>query len=124
MTYGPPPEQNAYPAPPNQPQQQPWTDPHGRGWPGGPAPVDPPKGPWLAVASVILGLVGCGVWMLPYNLDPLRAYSPLPFGLLGIVLAVAGCIGPRRGKPLAVIGWILSFIALILAAIMIVPRFT
>jgi hypothetical protein len=122
MTYGPPPEQNASSAHPHAQQQ--WTDPHGRGWPGGPAPVNPPKGPWLAVAALILGIAGCGVWMLPYNLDTLRAYSPLPFGLLGIVLAVVGCIGPRRGKPLAVIGWILSFIALTLAAIMIAPRLT
>lgn len=121
MTYGPPPESNAYsgPTPPHPQPQQPWTDPHGRGWPGGPPPVAPPKGAWLAVAAVVFGLAGCVVWMLPGNLDRIRAYSPLPFALPGLALAVIGCIGNRRGKPLAVVGWILSFIALILSLIMV-----
>ncbi len=120
MTHGPPPEPNAYAAPP--PPQQPWTDPHGREWPGGPPPAQPPKGPGLAVAAVVFGLIGCVVWALPVNLDRLRAYSPFPFALTGLVLAVVGCVGPRRGKPLAVIGWILSFIALILGLIMLGRR--
>jgi hypothetical protein len=118
MTLGPPPEPNAQSAPP----QQPWTDPHGRGWPGGPPPAKPVKGSGLAVLATILGLVGCVVWALPFNLDNLRAWSPFPFALPGLVLAVLGCIGPRRGKPLAVIGWILSFIALILGLIMVGQR--
>ena len=68
--------------------------------------------------------MGCGVWMLPVNLDQIRAYSPFPFAIPGLALAVVGCIGHRRGKALAVIGWILSFIALVLGGIMLFNTLT
>ena len=129
MTYGPP-EQNAStaPTPSQQPwtgqPQQPWTDPHGRTWPGGPPPAAAPKGSWPAVFAVIFGLAGCVVFLLPVNMNTWRAYSPLPFALPGVALAVFGCIGSRRGKPLAAVGWVLSSIALILSLFMIVQKFT
>ena len=120
----PPPEPNVYSAPPYPQTQQPWTDPHGRGWPGAPAPVEPPKGAGLGVAALIVGLLGCAVPLLPMNMDGIRAYTPVPFAVLGILLAVLGCIGRRRGKALAVVGWMLSVLALIMGLIMIVPRLT
>jgi hypothetical protein len=121
MTYGPPPEPNTYPAPtpPHPHPQQPWTDPHGRAWPGGPPPVATPKGFGPAVFAVVLGLLGCAVPLLPINLDLIRGYSPFPFGLPGLVLAVVGCTGRRRGKPVAVAGAILSVLALVLGVYMV-----
>lgn len=144
MAYGPPPEQNAYPAPqhpqqpgphypqqpapqypqpqyPQQPQaqQQPWTDPHGRTWPGGPPPAPRPKSSGLAVVALLLGLAGLVCPFLPMNLDRIREYVAFPFALPGLALAVVACIGPRRGKPVAVIAWMLSFLALAVGAIMV-----
>ena len=121
MTYGPPPEPNAYsaPTPPSPYPQQPWTDPHGRQWPGGPPPVDPPKGAGLAAAALIFGLLGCVVPLLPINLDNIRAYTPFPFALPGLALAIVGCTGHRHGKPLAVVGAVLSAIALALGLFMV-----
>lgn len=130
MSYGPtPPEPNASapgpnvpysgptppqgPMPPHPPPQQPWTDPHGRGWPGGPRPVDRPKGFGLAVAAVILGLLACVLPFLPIDLTGVRHYVAFPFGLPGLVLAIVGCTGHRRGKPLAVAGAILSVLPLV-----------
>ncbi|MET7278922.1 hypothetical protein ABZS29_11885 [Kribbella sp. NPDC005582] len=62
------------------------------------------------------------VWLLPVNLDTIRAYSPLPFALLGMVLAIVGLTGRRRGKPMAVIGVILSCLAIVLSLIMVTLR--
>ena len=45
---------------------------------------------------------------------------PVPVRAAGLVLAIPGSNGHRRGKPLAVVGAILSVIALILGAIMFV----
>ena len=99
MTYGPPP-------------QQPWTDPHGRTWPGGPPPVEPPKGAGPAVAALVLSLFGFVVWALPINLDGIRAYSPFPFAVPGLVLAIVALTGHRRGKPIAAIALIPCVLAL------------
>ncbi|RAY14192.1 hypothetical protein DPM19_17800 [Actinomadura craniellae] len=55
-------------------------------------------------------------------MDLVRAYTPFPFGLAGIALGVIGCVGPRRGKPLAAAGAILSVLALALGVIMIGGR--
>ncbi len=122
MSYGPPPEPNAHPAPAQPYPQQPWTDPHGRGWPGGPPPAEPPKGFGVAAAALIFGLVGCLVPLLPINLDTIRQYTPFPFALPGLALAIVGCTGHRRGKPMAVAGAVLAAIALFLGLIMIVSR--
>lgn len=105
MTYGPP--------------QQRWTGPHGPGRPGGPPPMDRPKGFGLAVAAVILGLLGCVLPLLPIDLTGVRPYLGVPFGLAGLATAAVGCTGRRRGKPLAAVGVILSAVALLLAAVMV-----
>lgn len=112
MTYGPPSEPNhhtGYPQP----------------WPG-PGPAAPPKGVALAVAALVLGLLGCVLPLLPVDLTGVRAYVPFPFGLAGLVLGVLGCVGHRRGKPLAAIGVALSVLALALGMIMVasatIPR--
>jgi hypothetical protein len=115
MSYGPPPESNT---PPHPQAQQPWTDPHGRGWPGGPPPAEAPKGSRIAVLALILGLAGCVVWALPINLDGIRAYSPLPFAVPGLALAIVALIGNRRGKPAAVFAAFFSVVALALGAFM------
>jgi hypothetical protein len=115
MSYSQPPEPNPYP-------QQSWTDPHGRGWPGGPPPVEPPRGAGLGAAALLLGLVGCVVPLLPVNLDQIRAYSPFPFALPGLALAIVGCTGNRRGKPAAAIGAVFCAIALLLGMFMVVNR--
>lgn len=118
MSYVPPPEPQGHP----RPADQPWTDPHGRGWPGGPPPVEPPKGAGVAAVALVLGVIGCVVWLLPINLETIRAYSPLPFALLGFVLAIVALTGRRRGKPMAAIGAALSCLAVILSIIMIMYR--
>ncbi|MEU0088994.1 hypothetical protein [Kribbella sp. NPDC006257] len=132
MSYGPPPEPNVHPAPPQpyppqpyppQPYpHQPWTDPHGRGWPGGPPPVEPAKGFAVAAAALVFGLVGCVVPLLPINLDGIRQYTSFPFALPGLALAIVGCTGRRRGKPMAVVGGVLAAIALFIGLLMVVIR--
>ncbi|MQA78475.1 MAG: hypothetical protein GEV10_08350 [Streptosporangiales bacterium] len=57
---------------------------------------------------------------LPIDMTGVRPYIAFPFGLPGIVLAIVGCIGRRRGKPLAVVGAILSVVGLVLGGIMLV----
>jgi peptidoglycan/LPS O-acetylase OafA/YrhL len=81
--------------------------------------MPPPKGSGPAVAALVLGLLGCVVPLLPINLDHVRAYTPFPFAVAGIALAIVGFIGRRRGKPLAVAGAVLSVIALALGTIMV-----
>jgi hypothetical protein len=68
---------------------------------------------------VILGLLGFAAPLLPINLDHIRAYTPFPFALPGLALAIIGCSGHRRGKPLAVVGAILSALALALGLFMV-----
>jgi hypothetical protein len=112
MTYGPPTSHSGYPEP-----QQPWP---------GSGPVAPPKGIALAVAALVLGVLGCVLPFLPVDMTGVRAYVAFPFGLAGLVLGVFGCVGRRRGKPLAVIGAVLSVLALLLGMIMVaasvIPR--
>jgi hypothetical protein len=126
MSYGPPPEPNAYPAPAQPYPQQQWTDPHGRGWPGGPPPEEPPKGLGVAAAALILGILGWVVPLLPINMDigrvGIRQYTSFPFALPGLALAIVGCTGRRRGKPMAVVGGVLAAIALFIGLLMIVLR--
>lgn len=142
MTYGPPPEPNASapqsdaavpgpnvassaptppqgPMPPHPYPQQPWIIHNGPGWPGGPPPVDRPKGFGLAVAAVILGLLGCVLPFLPIDMTGVRPYVAWPFGLAGLVLAILGYTGHRRGKPLALAGAILSGLALAVGLVMV-----
>lgn len=128
MTYPPQPESHppvpppgAMPADPSlayPPPPQPGFHPPAPGWPGGPPPA-PPSGPGFAVAAMVLGLIGLVLPFLPVDLSGVRQFIALPFALPGLVLAIIGCIGPRKGKPLAVVGGIVSGLALILEAIML-----
>lgn len=91
-------------------------DPNG---PGGPPPAARPRGFVLGAVALILGLLGCVVPLLPLDLTTERPYLPFPFALPGLVLAIAGCTGRRRGLPLAVAGAILSALALAIGTIML-----
>jgi hypothetical protein len=112
------------PIPPQGPvQQQPYLQqPHvQQPWaaPAAPRPAGPATGPGLAVVALILGFFGAVVWLLPINEDGVRHYLPFPFALAGLVLGIVGLIGNRQGKPMAVIGIILSVIALLLGIFMV-----
>jgi hypothetical protein len=87
--------------------------------PGGQPPMPPLKGSGPAVASLVFGLLGCVVPLLPINLDQVRAYTPFPVAVAGLALAIVGLVGRRRGKAMAVVGAILSVIALALGTIMV-----
>jgi hypothetical protein len=75
----------------------------------------PKTGPGLAVVSVVLGLAGILAPFLPIDETGIRHYVALPFALGGVVLGIAGLVGPRRGKPLAGVGLGLSVLALLVA---------
>ncbi|QPP05885.1 hypothetical protein G4Z16_05155 [Streptomyces bathyalis] len=102
MSYGPPPEPNA-----SAPQAV------------GTAPVDRPKAAGAAVAAVILGLLGCVLPLLPIDLTGVRPYIGIPSGAGGIILAIVAYSRNQRGKPLAMVGALLSALALILGMIMV-----
>jgi len=76
----------------------------------------------LAVAAVVLGLLACVLPLLPANLDLWRQYVALPPAVGGLILAIGGCTGHRRGKPTAVVGIVLCALALALAVFMIAAR--
>lgn len=97
MTYGPPSE------PTTRGQQQ--------------------GGAGLAVVALLVGLFGCVVWLLPINESGIRHYLPLPFAIGGIALSVMCLAAHRRGTVAAVIGLLLSVLALILGVIMVVNEF-
>ncbi|GAB2710447.1 hypothetical protein GCM10027089_37600 [Nocardia thraciensis] len=101
------------------PQQQPWAQPSGPGWHGGPPPTGRGPGIGLAVGAVILGLVGCVLPFLPMDLSGVRPLIGLPFGAAGLVLGIIGCTGQRSGKPLAVVAVVLSTLALAVSVIML-----
>jgi hypothetical protein len=144
MTYGPPQPPNeptrhtasgaadqnvAYSAyvpppgslPPDPHRQYPSAGFGGTGTPT-PPPIDPAKGRWLAIVAVILGVLGCVLPLAPVDLTGVRGYLPLVFGLPGLVVGIIGCTGRRRGKALAAVGSVLCVIAIVLAAIMLIPR--
>jgi len=89
------------------------------GFPGTPRPAGPATGPGLAVVALLLGFVGCVVWLLPIDETGIRHYLPLPFAIGGLVLGIMGLVGNRGGKPLAAVGVVLSAIALILGILMV-----
>lgn len=105
------------PMPPYHRARQPWINPDS---PGGPPSVDRPSGFGPAVAAVLLGLLGCVVPLLPIDMNLVRVFIAFPFAVPGIALAIVGCSGRRRGNSLAAIGGILSVIALVIGAAMIV----
>ncbi|MBF6169930.1 hypothetical protein [Nocardia blacklockiae] len=122
--YGaPPPSYPNAPAPQPYPvaPQQPWAHP------GASAAGAGRGGIWFAVGAVLLGIAGCVVPLLPaypFDIDPtgLRPYLGLPFGVAGLVLGIVGCTGIRRGKALAVIGVVLSLLALAVEFMMFLGR--
>jgi hypothetical protein len=136
MTYGPPSEPNASaPRPsgpnfgysastpphtsPQPPAPQPGAAPE---WPDEPPAADgPTKGNGLAVAALVLGLLGVVVPFLPVNLDRTRPYFAFAFGLAGLVLAILALTGRRRGKPMAVAAGLLSVLALVVGTFMVTP---
>ncbi len=74
-----------------------------------PGVMSPPeKGRGMAVAGLVLGILGMIVWLLPF--------LGLPVSIVGIVLAVQGrrCVSRRT---MATIGLVLSIIALVLTLI-------
>jgi hypothetical protein len=73
----------------------------------------------LGIFSLILGVLGIVVPFLPFDLSGGRGYLALPFGLLGLGLGIAGCFGFRSGKPAAIVGLVLSALALALGMIML-----
>jgi hypothetical protein len=135
MSYGLPPGPNVppqgqQPEPMANPTHHPWPNTPQRPWDGRPGLQPPGQGPGrpdggsggetvVALVSLILGLIGCVVWLLPIPLDMIRQYTPLPFAVPGLILALVGCTGHRRGKPLAAFGVIFSLVALALAATLI-----
>ncbi|CAM02103.1 hypothetical protein A8924_3216 [Saccharopolyspora erythraea NRRL 2338] len=50
----------------------------------------------------------------------MRHYLAFPFALAGLALGIVGCVGHRRGKLLAVVGAVLSFLSLGLGMAMLV----
>lgn len=81
-------------------------------------PAGPAKGVWLAVASVILGALGCVLPLTPFNLDGVRTYIALPFAVPGLAAGILGLTGGRRGKAVAIVGTVLCGIAVALSAVM------
>lgn len=43
----------------------------------------------------------------------------MPLGVVGVVLAIVGCTGFRAGKPAAVVGLVLSALALAIGLVML-----
>jgi hypothetical protein len=78
-----------------------------------------PKGSFLGVAALALGTIGVVATFLPIDLTGVRAYVAWAFGLPGFVVAILGLLGDRRGKPLAVIGALLSLLAVLIGVITI-----
>ncbi len=127
-----PPLPGAAPYHPPQPGAAPsW--PAAPGWPpaapsaGAPAPAGPRKGPWPALAALVLGLIGVLLPLSPSDVEhtfPIDAGNTRPilafvFGLPGLALAVLGLTGRRRGLALAVVGITLSGLAVLVGLIMV-----
>jgi hypothetical protein len=74
------------------------------------------------VLAFVLGLVALVAPFLPMDMTGFRQYAAFPFALPGIGLAIAGLIGARSGKPLAVVGAVLCVLALGIGAVMITMR--
>ena len=115
MTYGQP-DRNASP-------QHLWPDysqaPSDPAWQPQ-APAEQPKGTsLLGVLAFVLGLAALVAPFLPIDMTGYRQYAAFPLALPGVGLAIAGLIGSRRGKPLAVVGAVLCVLALGVGWIMV-----
>ncbi|MBO0853092.1 MAG: hypothetical protein J2P18_04920 [Nocardia sp.] len=71
------------------------------------------------MAAVLLGIVGIVLPFLPLNLTGIRPLIGLPFAVAGLACALAGCIGNRRAKGLAIAGALLSTLALAVSLMML-----
>lgn len=76
-------------------------------------------GAGFAVIAFVLGLVGLVFPFLPFDFSVHRGLLGLPFGVLGIVLAIVGCTGQRRAKPLAIVAVVLCALVLAIALVML-----
>lgn len=75
------------------------------------------------VTALILGILGIVVPFLPVSLINGRGYLALPFGLVGLLFALIGCTGARRGKGAAITGLVLCVVALAIAIVMLTGSF-
>jgi hypothetical protein len=78
-------------------------------------PTPPTKGAYFGAAAAVLGVLALA---LPWA--PARAFILLAFGLPGLAVGIFGFGGRRRGKELAVLGSLLSAIAVVMGAVMVV----
>lgn len=83
------------------------------------APLPPPAAPGtgLGAVAVVLGGLGCLLPLTPFPFGDAREWMPLLFALPGIVFGLYGCTGRNRGNVLAIVGAILSTIAIGLSAV-------
>lgn len=73
--------------------------------------LDPGKGMWPAVVAGVLGVLGCVLLLTPFDITGVRGFIALVFAVPGVAVGVIAWFG-RRGWLLAVVGTILSVIAL------------
>lgn len=85
-----------------------------------PLPPAAAKGAWIGVVSVFFGALGCLLPLAPMDLTGVRPYLPLLFGLPGLVFGIVGLAGNRGGRAWAVSGTLVSGIAVVLAAVMLI----
>ena len=72
-----------------------------------PAPVTPTKGAGLAVAALVLGIIGALMGLIP-----LFGFLAIILGVVGLVLGVLGRSKQRTGRGMALAGVILSVVAI------------
>ena len=71
------------------------------------------------VIALVLGILGIVVPFLPIDLINGRGLLALPFGLVGLVFALIGCTGGRRGMGVAIAGLVLCVLALAIGIVML-----
>ncbi|WIX83237.1 hypothetical protein QRX50_21985 [Amycolatopsis carbonis] len=111
------------PQQPGSPQQQQPGVP--QQWAGQPATLQPKPGEGNvtpAVLALVFGVLGLVVPFLPLPLDNVRVWIAFPFAVVGLALGIAGCVGRRPMKALAVIGIVCAGLALVAGVIMVGNR--
>lgn len=109
------------PQPGFAPAQQPSGPQQWAGQPGQPKPAAEGNAT-PAVLALVLGVLGLVVPFLPLPLDDVRAWIAFPFAVVGLALGIAGCMGRRPMKALAVIGIVFAALALLAGVIMVGNR--
>ncbi|HWD03577.1 MAG TPA: hypothetical protein VG674_14105 [Amycolatopsis sp.] len=74
-----------------------------------------------AVLALVCGVLGVVVPFLPLPLDHVRSWIAFPFGVAGLALGIVGAMG-RRMKAMAIVGLVLSALALVVGVIMVGNR--